>query len=213
MGIQENGEQRFPKLGSEVRFRDGASAGKIRALNSEGFLVVRGKKRMRRLVFPYSSIANVGNRVVTLRDMKATGPGKNQSESNENESLSKKRLVKEVQQRLGLNNFERTERIVRITLHLMSMRLSDEQKKRFKKALPPGIRSLWHSNQSGFDHSFSISDFLTLIRKQGRFQSMEEAFVAAREVFTSVKTMIPSVQMMEISHTLPRGLQEIWDVA
>ena len=196
-----------------MRFRDGVSAGKIRALNSEGFLVVRGKKRIRRLEFPYSSIANVGNRVVTLRDMKTTTSEKNGGTTNESESLSKNRLVKEVQQRLELNNFERTERIVRITLHLMSMRLSDEQKRRFKKALPSGIRSLWPSNESVVDPSFSMSDFLTPIRKQGRFQSMEEAFVAAREVFTSVKTMIPSVQMMEISHTLPRGLQEIWDVA
>lgn len=213
MGIQENGEQRFPKLGSEVRFRDGASAGKIRALNSEGFLVVRGKKRIRRLEFPYSSIANVGNRVVTLRDMKRATSERNGGTTNESETLSKNKLVKEVQQRLGLNNFERTERVVRITLHLMSMRLSDEQKRRFKKALPSGIRSLWPSNESVIDQSFSMSDFLTPIRKQGRFQSMEEAFVAAREVFTSIKTMIPSIQMMEISHTLPRGLQEIWDVA
>ena len=213
MGIQENGEQRFPKLGSEVRFRDGVSAGKIRALDSEGFLVVRGKKRIRRLVFPYSSIATMGNRVVTLRDKKVTLSGKNGSARSEKESLSKKRFVKEVQQRLGLNNFERGERIARITLHLMSMRLSEEQKKRFKKALPSGIRSLWPADESDIDRCFSMSDFLTSIKKQGRFQTMEEAFLAAREVFTSVKTMIPSILLMEFSQSLPRGLQESWDVA
>ena len=70
--VQENAEeQKLPRLGSEVRFVDGITAGRIRALNEDDFVVIRGKKRVRRLVFPYSSIAAIGNRVVTLRSSKS----------------------------------------------------------------------------------------------------------------------------------------------
>jgi uncharacterized protein (DUF2267 family) len=214
--IQENApEQRTPRLGSEVRFVDGVTAGRIRALNVDNFVVIRGKKRIRRLVFPYSSIAAIGNRVVTLRSSKAevleksTIPG-----LQDRELSSKKRFVKEIERRLGLDSPERAERIARITLYLTSKRLAPEQKKHLKKNLPPGIRSLWAAvEQSGGGQYFNMCDFLVPIKKQGKFQTMEEAFIAAREVFSSLKRIMPTVEAVDISRSLPRGLQEIWETA
>ncbi|MHB8568530.1 MAG: DUF2267 domain-containing protein [Nitrososphaerales archaeon] len=216
MRAEENAEQqRIPRLGSEVRFGDGITAGRVRALNEDTFVVIRGKKRVRRLVFPYSSIAAMGNRVVTLKSSKAEvlervsriGP-------QDKESVTKKRFIKEVDRRLKLENIDRAERIVRITLYLMSKRLSPDQKKQLKRSLPAGIRSLWATvEQPGGGQYFNMCDFLLPIKKQGRLSTMEEAFIAAREVFSSLKTIMPTVEAMEISRSLPRGLQEIWESA
>ncbi len=72
MGVSNGQEEhRLPRLGSEVRFGDGITAGRVRALNEKGFVVIRGKKRVRRLTLPYTSIAAIGNRVVTLRSSKS----------------------------------------------------------------------------------------------------------------------------------------------
>jgi uncharacterized protein (DUF2267 family) len=132
----------------------------------------------------------------------------------ERDSVTKRRFIKEIDRRLGLNNLGRSERIARITLHLMSLKLSQEQKKQFKKVLPPGIRSLWATvEQPGSSRSSNMIDYLLPIKKQGRFHTMEEAFVAAREVFLSLKTMMPSIQFLELSRSMPKGLQEIWDCA
>ncbi|MHB1868964.1 MAG: DUF2267 domain-containing protein [Nitrososphaerales archaeon] len=212
MRVQEKIEHRIPKLGSEVRFGDGITAGRIRALNNDGFVVMRGKKRIRRLVLPYSSIAAIGNRVVTLRDRKIDVLERRPTVAPDRDGVSKKRFIKEIDQRLGLHNLDRAERIVRITLYLLSLHLSQEQKKQFRKILPPGIRSLWATvEQPGSARLFNMCDYLAPIRKQGRFQTMEDAFIAAREVFSSLKKIIPSVDTMEISRSMPRGLLEIWD--
>jgi len=209
-------QQRLPRLGSEVRFVDGITAGRIRALNEDGFVVVRGKKRVRRLVFPYSSIAAIGNRVVTLRSSKTETLDKATMlhGMHDRENVSKKRFIKEIDSRLELDNLQRAERIARITLYLMSKRLSPEQKKHLKKNLPSGIRSLWAAvEQSGNEQYFNMADFLIPIKKQGRLQSMEEAFIAAREVFSSLKRIMPTFDAMDISRSLPRGMQEIWESA
>jgi uncharacterized protein (DUF2267 family) len=58
-----------------------------------------------------------------------------------------------------------------------------------------------------------MSDFLIPIKKQGRLQSMEEAYIAAREVFSALKRLMPAFEAMDISRSLPRGIQEIWDSA
>ncbi len=214
MAVQENITQRTPRLGSEVRFSDGVAAGKIRELNNEGFVVIKGKKRVRRIMLPYSSISAIGNRVVTLKDNKAELLEKQPVLGNERDLVSKKRLIKEIDRRLGLDNLEQTERIARITLYLFTLRLSQAEKKHFKKTLPFGIRSLWASvEHPGTEQSFDMRNFLVPIKKQGRLQSMEEAFIAAREVFSTIKEMIPGAYAMEISRSMPRGLQEIWESA
>ncbi|MDA4112298.1 MAG: DUF2267 domain-containing protein [Thaumarchaeota archaeon] len=212
---QQQEQQKLPRLGSQVRFGDGITAGRIRALNSDSFVVIRGKKRIRRLVFPYSSIASIGNRVVTLRATKSDVLEKRVPlDVGDREFISKKRFLRELDLRLELDNCDRAERIARITLYLMSKRLSPEQKKQLKKNLPSGIRSLWATvEQTGTEQFFNMSDFLIPIKKQGRFQTMEEAFIAAREVFSSLKRIMTSVEAIEISRSLPRGLQEIWDCA
>ena len=206
-------QQKLPRLGSEVRFGDGITAGRIRALNDDNFVVIRGKKRVRRLTFPYSSIAAIGNRVVTLRSSKSEFLEK-VSSSPEHEGVSKKHFIREIDQKLHFGNLERAERVARITLYLLSKKLSPEQKKQLKKNLPSGIRSLWAAvEQQGTGQFFNMSDFLIPIKKQGRLQSMEEAFIAAREVFASLKRIMPSVEAMELSRSLPRGLQDIWESA
>ncbi len=214
MGVSNAQEaQKIPRLGSEVRFGDGMTAGRVRVLNEDCFVVIRGKKRVRRLTFPYSSIAAIGNRVVTLRSSKSELTDKPHL-FNERDAISKKRFIKEIDERLEFENPDRAERVARITLYLLSKRLSTEQKKQLKKSLPTGIRSLWAAvEQPGTGQYFNMSDFLIPIKKQGRLQSMEEAFIAAREVFTALKRIMPSVEAMEISRSLPMGLQEIWESA
>ena len=207
-------EHRLPRLGSEVRFGDGITAGRVRALNENGFVVIRGKKRVRRLTFPYTSIAAIGNRVVTLHSSKSALLDKPQQLTSEREATSKKSFIKEIDQTLQFGNPDRAERVARITLYLLSKRLSAGLKKQLKKSLPAGIRSLWAAvEQPGTGQYFNMSDFLVPIKKQGRLQSMEEAFIAAREVFAALKRIMPSVEAMEISRSLPRGLQEIWESA
>ena len=217
MGISENQEnQRVPRLGSEVRFGDGITAGRIRALNDTGFVVIRGKKRVRKLVFPYSSIAAIGNRVVILRLSKSEILAKPQQpgSSLEKEGTSKKQFIREIDDRLALDDLERAERIARITLYLLSKRLSAGEKKQLKKTLPSGIRSLWATvEQQGTGQYFNMADFLIPIKKQGRLGSMEEAFIAAREVFAALKRIMPAVEAVEMSRCLPRGMQEIWESA
>ncbi|MGI0079431.1 MAG: DUF2267 domain-containing protein [Nitrososphaerales archaeon] len=215
MGARNTQEaQRLPRLGSEVRFGDGITAGRIRVLNEDGFVVIRGKKRVRRLIFPYTSIAAIGNRVVTLHASKSELLDKPLSIISEREAMSKKRFIKEIDQKLQFGSLDRAERVARIALYLLSKRLSPEQKKRLKKSLPAGIRSLWAAvEQPGTGQYFNMSDFLTPIKKQGRLQSMEEAFIAAREIFAALKKIMPSVEAMEISRSLPRGLQDIWESA
>ena len=212
---QQQEQQRIPRLGSEVRFEDGATAGRIRALNPDTFVVIRGKKRIRRLVLPYSAISSIGNRVVVLRATRSDVLGKrSRLLTGDRELVSKKRFLRELDQRLELDNLERAERIARITLYLMSKRLSPEQKKQLKKSLPPGIRSLWAVvEQQGSEQYFDTCDFLGPIKKQGRFETMEEAYIAAREVFSSLKRIMTSVEAMEMSRSLPRGLQDIWESA
>ena len=125
-------------------------------------------------------------------------------------NVSSKRLISD----WSLDNPDRAERIARITLYLTSKRLTPDQKKQLKKSLPPGIRSLWATvEQPGDGQYFNMSDFLIPIKKQGRLQTMEEAFIAAREVFSSLKRIMPTVEAMEISRSLPRGLQDIWESA
>jgi uncharacterized protein (DUF2267 family) len=207
--------QRIPRLGSEVRFGDGITAGRIRALTEDGFVVIRGKKRVRRLTFPYDSIAAIGNRVVTLRPSKSEVLDRPfQNTPLERENTSKRQFIREIDSHLAFDNSERAERIARITLYLLSKRLSANEKKQLKKNLPSGIRSLWAEvEQPGTGQYFNMSDFLLPIKKQGRLQSMEEAFVAAREVFSALKRIMPTVEAMEISRSLPRGIQEIWESA
>lgn len=207
--------QKLPRLGSEVRFGDGITAGRIRALHHDGFVVIRGKKRMHKLVFPYTSIAVIGNRIVTLRDSKADILDKlSQNMSQEKEGTSKKQFIREIDEHLAFDNLDRAERVARITLYLLSKRLSASAKKQLKKNLPSGIRSLWATvEQPGMGQYFNMSDFLVPIKKQGRLQTMEEAFVAAREVFSALKRIMSTVEAMEISRSLPRGIQEIWESA
>jgi uncharacterized protein (DUF2267 family) len=208
-------QQKLPRLGSEVRFGDGITAGRVRALHEDHFVVIRGKKRVRRLTFPYSSIASIGNRVVTLRSTKAETLDKVVPiVAQEKESVSKKHFIQDIDAHLELDNSERAERIARITLYLLSKRLTPDRKKQLKKNLPPGIRSLWATvEQPGIDRYFNMADFLVPIKKQGRLASMEEAFIASREVFAALRRIMPSVEAMEISRALPRGLQEIWESA
>ncbi len=212
---QQQEQQRIPRLGSEVRFEDGVTAGRVRALNADTFVVIRGKKRVRRLVLPYSAIASIGNRVVTLRASRSDVLGKrSRLLTGDKELVSKKRFLRELNQRLELDNLDRAERIARITLYLMSKRLSPEQKKQLKKSLPAGIRSLWAVvEQQGSEQYFDTCDFLGPIKKQGRFETMEEAYIAAREVFSSLKRIMTPVEALEISRSLPRGLQDIWESA
>jgi uncharacterized protein (DUF2267 family) len=208
-------EQKIPRLGSEVRFNDGITAGRIREINEEGFVVVRGRKRIRRLFFPYSSIEGMGNRVVMLRSGKTEILGKNSALlAPIKESLTKKRFLRDIDRRLNLSDISRTERIARITLYLMSQRLSPEQKKRLKKNLPQGIRSLWTSvEQHGNSQFFDMRDFLLPIKKQGRLQTLEDAFIAAREIFASLKEIMSSAEAMDISRSMPHCLREIWECA
>jgi uncharacterized protein (DUF2267 family) len=208
-------QQKMPRLGSEVRFGDGITAGRVRALHQNHFVVIRGKKRVRRLTFPYSSIVSIGNRVVTLRSTKAETLDKVAPVPlQEKESVSKKRFIRDIDEHLELDNAERAERIARITLYLLSKRLTPDRKKQLKKNLPAGIRSLWAMvEQPGTDSYFNMADFLVPIRKQGRLSSMEEAFIASREVFAALRRIMPPVEAMEISRALPRGLQEIWESA
>ncbi|HYB04959.1 MAG TPA: DUF2267 domain-containing protein [Nitrososphaerales archaeon] len=212
---QQQEQQRIPRLGSEVRFEDGMTAGRVRALNEDTFVVIRGKKRIRRLVLPYASIASIGNRVVILRASRADVlERRSRLLSGDRELITKKRFLRELDQRLELDNMERAERIARITLYLMSKRLSPEQKKQLKKSLPAGIRSLWAVvEQQGSEQYFDACDFLAPIKKQGKFETMEEAYIAAREVFSSLKRIMTSVEALEISRSLPRGLQDIWESA
>lgn len=198
-----------------MRFSDGITAGRIRELNNDGFVVIRGKKRVRRLSFPYVAISSIGNRVVTLRARKLEVLGKSPNViATDRESVSKKHFIKDIDQRLQLNNPDRAERITRITLYLMSKRLSAEQKRQLKKNLPTGIRSLWAAvEQPGTRQYFNMCDFLIPIKKQGRLQTMEEAFLAAREVFSALKRIMSPVEAVEISRSIPRGLQEIWESA
>ncbi len=212
---QGSEQQKLPKLGSEVRFSDGSTAGRVRALHQDHFVVVRGKKRVRRLSLPYSSIESIGNRIVILRNSRSeilenTIP----LELQEREAISKKRFIKDIDDHLDLDNPERAERIARITLYLFSRRLSPDKKKQLRKNLPLGIRSLWATvEQPGTERYFNMADFLTSIKKQGRFSTMEEAFIASREVFAALRRIMPSVEAMEIARSLPRGLQEIWESA
>jgi uncharacterized protein (DUF2267 family) len=212
---QQQEQQRIPRLGSEVRFEDGLTAGRVRAVNPDTFVVVRGKKRVRRLILPYDSIASIGNRVVILRATKADVlERRSRLLSGDRELVTKKRFLRELDHRLELDNIERAERIARITLYLMSKRLSPEQKKQLKKNLPSGIRSLWAVvEQQGSEQYFDTCDFLEPIKKQGKFETMEEAYIAAREVFSSLKRIMSSVEAIEISRSLPRGLQDIWESA
>jgi uncharacterized protein (DUF2267 family) len=211
-GKQE--QQRTLRIGSEVRFADGAMAGRVRALNNHDFLVIRGKKRIRRLLIPYSSIEVVGNRIVTLRIKRAEASDGALRYSAEKEGLSKKNFVRELDDRLALDNPERTERIIRIVLYLLSKRLSPEKKKNLKKSLPLGIRSLWAAvEQPGTGQYFTMSDFLIPVRKQGRFQTMEEAFIVTREVFACLQRIMPAEEGLEISRSLPFELKEIWQSA
>ncbi|MHB1908801.1 MAG: DUF2267 domain-containing protein [Nitrososphaerales archaeon] len=204
----------MPRLGSEVRFGDGATVGRVRALNEETFVVIRGKKRIRRLTFPYSSIDAIGNRVVTLRSNKSDIINKTTHIVQEKESVSKKRFIHEIDEHLAFDNPERAERVARISLYLLSKRLSSDQKRQLKKSLPTGIRSLWAAvEQPGTGQYFNMADFLIPIKKQGRLQSMEEAFIAAREVFSALKRIMPTFQAIEISRSLPRELQDIWESA
>ncbi len=191
------------------------TAGRVRALNLDTFVVIRGKKRIRRLVLPYDSISSIGNRVVILRATKADVlESRSRLLSGDRELITKKRFLRELDQRLELDNLERAERIARITLYLMSKRLSAEQKKQLKKNLPAGIRSLWAIvEQQGSEQYFDTCDFLEPIKKQGKFETMEEAYIAAREVFSSLKRIMSSVEALEISRSLPRGLQDIWESA
>lgn len=191
------------------------TAGRVRALDEETFVVIRGKKRIRRMVLPYTAIASIGNRVVILRATKADVLEKrSRLLSGDRELVSKKRFLRELDQRLELDNLERAERIARITLYLMSKRLTPEQKKQLKKNLPAGIRSLWAVvEQPGSEQYFDTCDFLEPIKKQGKFETMEEAYIAAREVFSSLKRIMSSVEALEISRSLPRGLQDIWESA
>jgi uncharacterized protein (DUF2267 family) len=208
-------EQKIPRLGSEVRFNDGVTAGRIREINEEGFVVVRGKKRVRRLFFPYSSIEGMGNRVVMLRSTRTEALGKNSSLlSPIKESLTKKRFLRDIDRRLDFHDLSRAERITRITLYLMSQRLSPDQKKQLKKCLPSGIRSLWTSvEQHGTSQTFDMRDFLLPIKKMGRLPTLEDAFIAAREIFSILKEIMPSAEAMDISRSMPHCLQEIWDCA
>jgi uncharacterized protein (DUF2267 family) len=212
---QEQVHQRIPRLGSEVRFSDGLTAGRIRALNENDFVVIRGKKRIRRIVISYTAISSIGNRVVILRSKKADILEKRGGAiSGDKELVSKKKFLKELDLHLKLDNCERVESIARITLYLMSKRLSPNQKRQLKKTLPCGIRTLWATvEQPGTEQYFNMSDFLIPIKNQGRFETMEEAFIAAREVFSSLKRIMASVLAIEISRSLPRGLQEIWESA
>lgn len=191
------------------------TAGKVRAVNSETFVVVRGHKKLRRLVLSYGAIAAINNGVVTLRAKKADIlDGRLRLLTGDRELISKKRFLRELDQRLELDDLERAERIARITLYLMSKRLSPEQKRKLKKSLPAGIRSLWAIvEEQGSEQFFDTCDFLNPIKKQGRFETMEEAYIAAREVFSSLKRIMPPVEALEISRALPRGLQDIWESA
>jgi len=157
----------------------------------------------------------MGNRVVVLRASRADVLEKrSRLLTGDRELVSKKRFLRELDQRLELDNIERAERIARITLYLMSKRLSPEQKKQLKKHLPPGIRSLWAVvEQQGSEQYFDTCDFLGPIKKQGKFETMEEAYIAAREVFSSLKRIMTPVEALEISRSLPRGLQDIWESA
>jgi uncharacterized protein (DUF2267 family) len=212
---QQQEQQRIPRLGSEVRFEDGMTAGRVRVLNDDTFVVVRGKKRIRRLVLPYTAIGSIGNRVVILKATKADILEKRaRLISGDRELVSKKRFLRELDQRLELDNLERAERIARITLYLMSKRLTPDQKKALKKTLPSGIRSLWAVvEEQGSEQYFDTCDFLEPIKKQGKFETMEEAYIAAREVFSSLKRIMTPVEALEISRSLPRGLQDIWECA
>jgi uncharacterized protein (DUF2267 family) len=191
------------------------TAGRVRALNIDTFVVIRGKKRVRRLVLPYTAIASIGNRVVILKATKADVLEKrSRLISGDRELVSKKRFLRELDTRLELDNLERAERIARITLYLMSKRLSPDQKKQLKKALPAGIRGLWAVvEEQGSEQYFDTCDFLEPIKKQGKFETMEEAYIAAREVFSSLKRLMTPVEAMELARSLPRGLQDIWESA
>ena len=207
--------ERAPSLGSEVRFADGKTAGKVRAITANGFVITGGKRRMQRLVLPYSSISGIRNSVVTLASSRSEVlPKTRRGHPRDSEFLSKRQFVKEIDRHLNLNNVARTERVVRTTLLLTGNRFTVEKKKWLKQSMPESVRSLWPINKpSDAGQSFDMRDYLLAIKKACRFRTMEEAFVAAREVFSALKKVMPSIGAQEMSRSMPRGLQDIWESA
>jgi uncharacterized protein (DUF2267 family) len=209
---QEN--QALPRVGDEVRFADGGIAGRIQTLNTHDFIASKGKKRTKRLVIPYAAIRVVGNQTVTLRATKAEVSDAGSPFNGEKDSVSKRSFIHDIDDHLFLDNPERAERIARIVLYLLSKRLSSETKKKMKKTLPMGIRNLWTIvEQTGTGQYSNMSDFLLPIKKQGRLQSMEEAFIVSREVFASFKRIMAPEEALEIARALPHDLREIWESA
>jgi uncharacterized protein (DUF2267 family) len=207
--------ERTPRLGNEVRFADGTVAGRVRALNDRDFIVIKGRKKIRQFVLPYSSIQSLENRTVILRLSKSKFSGaKSATLRYEKDGISKKDFIRELDERLALDDPERADRMARIVLCLLSKRLSAQQKKKLRATLPLGIRSIWATvEQRGSDEYSDVSDFLIPVRKQGRLESMEEAFIVTREVFSSLRRIMPLEQSFEISRSLPMGLREIWESA
>jgi uncharacterized protein (DUF2267 family) len=207
---EDQEEQNIPRIGNQVRFADGTIGGKVRELNSRDFVAVKGKKRTKRLVIPYSAVRIVEDETVFLR-----GNREEFFESYlgvERDGISKKSFIHDIDEHLFLDNPERAERITRIVLYLLSRRLSTDSKKKLKKSLPLGIRNLWASvEQPGIGQYSNMSDFLYPVKKQGHLQSMEEAFIVSREVFASLKKIMAPEEAFEISRALPHDLREIWE--
>ncbi|MDG6922309.1 MAG: DUF2267 domain-containing protein [Nitrososphaerota archaeon] len=85
--------------------------------------------------------------------------------------VTKREFIKEIDGRLKLHNSYRSERITRVTLHLLSLKFSQEQKKQFKKLLPPGIHGSWATvKQPGFVRS-NMTDYLTPIKNNEGYKA------------------------------------------
>lgn len=204
-----------PRLGSEVRFADGETAGRVRGTTSTGIIIARGRKGIRSLALPYSSISGIRNSVVTLASSRSEVLRRPRRGHVRNSEIpSKRQFVREIDGQLKLNNMVRTERVVRTTLLLTGKRFTVEKKKWLKQNMPEAVRSLWPTAEpSGVIESFDMRDYLLAIKKACRFRTMEEAFVAAREVFSALKRVMPSIGAQEMSRSMPRGLQDIWESA
>lgn len=189
---------------------DGERAGKIRSIQKHGFVVTREQSRGQKLVLPYSSISVIGNSIVTLSANRSDVLRRHLFTSDE--VVSKRTFINVIDRHLGLKNVARSERITRVTLLLLGRRFTVDQKRRLRRGMPDGVRSLWSSrDRPEVGRAFDMREFLLAIKKQGRFRKLDEAFTAASSVFAALKMAIPPVEALEISRSLPRGLQEIWD--
>jgi uncharacterized protein (DUF2267 family) len=124
--------------------------------------------------------------------------------------MQKEHFLRRVQQYANIETREMGERLCNVVLGLLSVRLTEEERRDLISQLPWGIKEMLKVGEGKEVIKFHKDEFLERVMKEGQLENTEMAERAAKAVFKVLKEQITKGEADDVTAQLPKDLKEMW---